>query len=149
MSISASTTPGPPAERCARNASEPSIRQRTVRPISAIQAQMSQPTPTESSIDRLEFAQLEATVAQLQMQSLAQSHGIDPADFATLQGIVVEIQSQLAKDHSHDPQPGAAHSVSFEEFQALRAQVTALEEELQTIRHTLAQVVGFLKRKAN
>lgn len=112
--------------------------------VAELQAQMSQPTPTESSIDRLEFAQLESTVAQLQMQSLAHAHAVDPADFATLQGIVVELQSQFAKEQRSSAAPA---SISPSEFQALQTLVNSLEEELHTIRHTLAQVVSFLKRK--
>lgn len=109
-----------------------------------LQAQVSQAPSSESNIDRLEFAQLEATVAQLQMQSLAHAHAIDPADFATLQGIVVEIQSQLAKEKASVDETA---SISPSEFQSLQTLVNSLEEELHTIRHTLAQVVGFLKRK--
>lgn len=109
-----------------------------------LQAQVSQSPATGSNIDDLEFAQLEATVAQLQMQSLAHTPSVDPADFATLQGIVVEIQSQLARENAAIEETA---KISHSEFQALQTVVNSLEEELHTIRHTLAQVVGFLKRK--
>ncbi|AFY62479.1 response regulator [Synechococcus sp. PCC 6312] len=113
-----------------------------------LQFQVSQPAPTTSTIDPLEFAQLEASVAQLQMQSLADAHTVDPADFATLQGMVVEIQSQLARNSSQDHPPAELQAnINSTEFQALQTLVNSLEEELHTIRHTLAQVVGFLKRK--
>ncbi len=113
--------------------------------ISELQAQVAQNTAkTGSSFDPLEFAQLEATVAQLQMQTLAHSHAVDANDFALLQNIVVELQSQMARDH----QPAAGSGgISEAEFQELQGLVNHLNEELNSIKHTLGQVVGFLKRK--
>ncbi|MDS3859924.1 response regulator [Thermosynechococcaceae cyanobacterium BACA0444] len=108
----------------------------------------SQVSPPASTIDPLEFAQLEATVAQLQIQGLAHAHTVDPADFAALKSMVMELQTQVGQPQHQDYGSGEiASGPNPTEFQALQTLVNSLEEELHTIRHTLAQVVGFLKRK--
>ncbi len=113
--------------------------------VGELQTQVSH--PPAPSLDPLEFAQLEAAVAQLQMQALAHSHAVDPNDFAQLQNIVLELQSQLAHDrHPHQPTDMASDAASVE-IATLKAQIQALEEELHSVKHTLGQVVGFLKRK--
>lgn len=112
------------------------------------------PTPgiaAVSGIDPQAFMALQAEVAELKA-ALAQAPGVtagvDPEEFAALKEMVAELQSQVGQPQPQDDGAGEiASGPNSTEFQALRTLVNSLEEELHTIRHTLAQVVGFLKRK--